>query len=1244
MKINLIPTPIKVLSGLLVACVVLSAGLLNSSPSVRALQIPTPTPGARVLAPRSILLNGGLVTGTVINGPSKPPAGYDIQRRPVSLLSVSASLTSNILTAPAFSWVYGCSAVSGAMIAGYYDRNGYPNMYSGPTNGGVMPLDNSSWPTWSDGSSSYRANPLVASRNGVDGQVGRGSIDDSWVAYGSAAADPYITNAWVQHTFGSAIGDYMWTSQSAFGNTDGSTTFWNYNSSARLTCDAMVSYGLTDGTLGRKRFYEARGYTVTDCYNQKTDNIAAGGFSYAQYMAEIDAGRPVMLNLTGHTVVGVGYDSSTNLVYIHDTWDYSNHSMTWGGVYISNMQLQSVSIVNLAANGATATPVPPTATKTNTPVPPTVTPVPPTATPVPPTATLVPPTATDVPPSPTATALPDATVILAALPGAGPLHTGDSFDLLVQVQAGQQSVDGAAAYLDFDPTVLAVTGISEGADLPSVLQNSFDNDLGSIDYAAGNLSAPYPQGTFSLMTVHFTTLASSAGSEISFANVQPRRSETTFGGNSTFYRAENATVVIEASTALNGSVDLEGRAAAPDPSWESALTVGLTVPGEIAPLYTFTTTSDSMGSFRLEGFQPGFYDIRVKGSHSLQNLATLELLDGENGVYLGSLSEGDANDDNSVSLIDFSLLAGTFSGCLGDAGFDARADFNQDGCVDMLDFSLLATHFDEIGAANADGGIQTSAAPSFASGPVGLSLAPAALETGVGQVFQVDVLVEAGDQAVDAAQVGLVFDPAVLQVTGLYDGGTLPNSLLSRYDNSAGTIEYAAGMLSNFPTGTFTLLTIEFEAIAPSAGSSLSLQGGMGLENGATYGGASVLGATNDGLVVVASLPGDFDKSRPLNGGSVNATPVLSWGSSSGASGYELCFGQDPTCVDWQPLGNVTSYAPAGLVHGNSYSWQVRAVNSAGSTTANAAAPEAWSFTVDAVPPVVSSITRADPNPSIAGSLRYTVTFSEPVSGVNAADFGLLVSDLTGTSILSVSGNGSTYLVTVGTGSGTGTLQLRVKDDDSIRDAAGNRLGGTGTGSLISGPKYTLDRNSQFNSVAGQDGWLLETSELSVQGGGLNLLGNLQVGDDSANRQFRSLISFNTAGIPDNAVIVRVSLKIYKSGFVGTDPFRTHGALVLDIKNGFFGTSNLLQTVDFQATPTKSAINSFAPMSSAAGWYQVTMIPLNFPLINKSGTTQFRLRFGLDDNNDRGADYAIFSAGDGPLATRPVLVVEYTLP
>lgn len=54
----------------------------------------------------------------------------------------------------------------------------------------------------------------------------------------------------------------------------------------------------------------------------------------------------MLLNLTGHSVVGFGYDDATGTVYLNDTWDYDAHAMTWTGSY-EGMTLRSVSIVNL---------------------------------------------------------------------------------------------------------------------------------------------------------------------------------------------------------------------------------------------------------------------------------------------------------------------------------------------------------------------------------------------------------------------------------------------------------------------------------------------------------------------------------------------------------------------------------------------------------------------------------------------------------------------------------------------------------------------------------------------------------------------------------------------------------------------------------------------------------------------------------------------------------------------------------
>jgi len=293
------------------------------------------------------LSNGDQLERIAINGPPQPPAGYELERAPVTP-PVGRTADAASLPVPAYNWVFGCTAVSAAMIGGYYDRNGLPNIYTGPANGGVMPMDNSGWPKWKDGTgTTYPSLPLAASRNGIDGRTTRGSIENYWVAVDSTKPDPYITNGWTQHTWGDAFGDYMKTSQSKYNNPDGQTMIYNWTGQGKpLTCAQMEAQNIAqnDGSAyGRKLFYEARGYTVGDCYNQRTDNDAAGGFTFAQFKAQIDAGHPVMVHIKGHTMAGVGY-KEPNIIYIHDTWDYETHQMTWGGTY-AGQRMYAVSVV-----------------------------------------------------------------------------------------------------------------------------------------------------------------------------------------------------------------------------------------------------------------------------------------------------------------------------------------------------------------------------------------------------------------------------------------------------------------------------------------------------------------------------------------------------------------------------------------------------------------------------------------------------------------------------------------------------------------------------------------------------------------------------------------------------------------------------------------------------------------------------------------------------------------------------------
>lgn len=140
-----------------------------------------------------------------------------------------------------------------------------------------------------------------------------------------------------------------------------------------------------------------------------------------------------------------------------------------------------------------------------------------------------------------------------------------------------------------------------------------------------------------------------------------------------------------------------------------------------------------------------------------------------------------------------------------------------------------------------------------------------------------------------------------------------------------------------------------------------------------------------------------------------------------------------------------------------SHTFYVRAVVTSGAN-AGISSPASYTWLIDRTPPTVSSMTALDPSPTGASSVRWTVTFSEPVTGVSSSNFTTSVTGISGnTSVTSVSGGGATYTVTANTGSstasGSGTEKLVLSSAGSIKDLAGNGLAGT----PYTGASYTVD-------------------------------------------------------------------------------------------------------------------------------------------------------------------------------------------
>ena len=206
-------------------------------------------------------------------------------------------------------------------------------------------------------------------------------------------------------------------------------------------------------------------------------------------------------------------------------------------------------------------------------------------------------------------------------------------------------------------------------------------------------------------------------------------------------------------------------------------------------------------------------------------------------------------------------------------------------------------------------------------------------------------------------------------------------------------------------------------------------------------------------------------------------------------------------------------------------------------------------------------------------------------------------------------------------------------------------LASYGTGQILKISQINVVTAQAFISEGLLDGTILETAQNSGIGGPKDSVGqDFTLGDTVNRRQWRAILSFNTSSLPNHAVITSAQLMIKLDVMTTPDPFSTLGKLKVDMAVPRFGTRPRLQKLDFQAAPTFSGVTAFNPVPNA-GWYTATIAKAYRGSINRLGRTQFRLRFGLDDNNDSVANSASFFSGDAVTAAdRPQLIIQYYIP
>lgn len=303
---------------------------------------------------------------------------------------------------------------------------------------------------------------------------------------------------------------------------------------------------------------------------------------------------------------------------------------------------------------------------------------------------------------------------------------------------------------------------------------------------------------------------------------------------------EPATASLVLSIALQGRSDYSGD-----------YTVGLYHETSFTQIQESTLSAGASGVVTISDITPGTYWITVKHPQYLQNVMLQTLAEGTNSLDLGTLLAGDANNDNFITALDFSILAISFNKGSSDTGYDDRADFNNDDFVTALDFSLLATNFNSQGSepgSSLDNLEDRSQLPAIVDEVEFQFITPEGTVQ-LGEEFKVQLMANSRTQSVDAIVSLFHYDTDRLELVDLQLGTAFDLELENKVQDN-GQVTLAAGTLGDFPSGKMELATLTFKAIGTGK-AGLIHDWDQQFRPEATFGGQSVLGETYDANILI---------------------------------------------------------------------------------------------------------------------------------------------------------------------------------------------------------------------------------------------------------------------------------------------------------------------------------------------------------------------------------------------------------
>jgi hypothetical protein len=126
------------------------------------------------------------------------------------------------------------------------------------------------------------------------------------------------------------------------------------------------------------------------------------------------------------------------------------------------------------------------------------------------------------------------------------------------------------------------------------------------------------------------------------------------------------------------------------------VTIEVRNPGSTDPLETHVVNLDDEGRYSFQTLLRGTFDLSAKASHWLRQTVANVSIAGDATVDF-TLTNGDIDSDNEVTLFDFGALVAAFGSVPGDSNWNPNADLDGDEEVTLFDFGILVRNFGATG-------------------------------------------------------------------------------------------------------------------------------------------------------------------------------------------------------------------------------------------------------------------------------------------------------------------------------------------------------------------------------------------------------------------------------------------------------------------------------------------------------------------------------------------------------------------